>query len=599
MIVRQSELEQVLAKLESASEIAVDTETTGLLLYHEDRLFSLIAATEAEEFYFNFQPYDGLDPDLLLPCEVLDRIKPIFASLSKTFYLHNAKFDMAALARFGIELGGTVWCTEAMARIEFNDHMSYSLDDCVQRIGYKKDDKVMEYIKEHHLWEWEQIPGKKTRSKRLFFNKVPLDIIVPYAEKDARITFDLARHQAQAFADLAAGTPSTLPGVLTVACNERAVTKVFFDMERHGVLIDKSYCERSIEHETRRYREAASEFERLTGIPFTDSGKVLAQAFSKVGAKFGTTDKGNPSFTDDVLATLDSPIARVVQEYRDAYKRANTYYRNFLYFADAQGRIHANARQAGTGTGRVSYTEPNLQNLNKEEGDAEFKVRRAFVPTPGNCWISIDYKAMEFRMLVDYAKLKRLADKILAGLDPHDETAKLVGIPRKQAKTLNFGLLYGMGVSLLAETLGVPVEEASRIKRQYFDALPEVEVLIRSVTRAASLRGHIFNWAGRRSYFPNPEFSYKAPNFLIQGGCADVVKFAMVKIHQLLQGKRSRLTIQVHDELNLDMHPSELHLLPEIVGIMENVYPHKVLPLQCSVSHSWTSWGDLVEGAPN
>lgn len=603
MIVLRSRFTKVLEHLAGVKDLALDSETTGLLPYHGDFLFSLILADERESFYFNFQGYPDADSDHVLSREEhLQALKPLLEDPDRTWRLANAKFDMHFLAREGLLLAGRIHCTEVAARLEYNDHLTYSLDACAERaLGVRKDDQVKAYVRDHHLWEWEQTPGKKTRSKRLFFNRVPLEIIAPYGEKDARLTFDLARHQKAQLEALAhdAKRPPKLPALTRVHDTECRLTRTCFRMERTGVRVDREYCERAIRFEDDRARIAAREFERVSGETFVDSNQALTRAFAKVGEKPGRTEKGNPSFTDEVLSELKSPLAALVQTYRDASKKANTYYRNFLYFSDHQGFLHANIRQAGTATGRFSYSDPNLQNLNKEEGvTSEFRVRRSFRPRPGNVWVSIDYKAMEFRMMVDYAKQRGLAERIKAGLDPHDETAKMTGLSRKQAKTLNFGLLYGMGIEKLGLALDIPYDEARSVREQYFAALPEVQEFIRSVMRAAQINKRLFNWAGRIYHFPNPDWAFKGPNYLIQGGCSDVVKIAMNQIDDLLSDRKSKMIIQVHDSIELDMDPHELHLVKEITGIMENVYPAKMLPLEVSVGHSWESWGDVVDGLP-
>lgn len=599
VVVNQSELSEVLAYLKTKKFLALDTETTGLRWYHEDRLFSLIIADERQSYYFNFQNYPGVPMSMVLDRGVFDQFKPLFSEPGVTYAMHNSKFDMAMLAKEGLFLNGVIHDTLVMARVEYNEHLNYSLEACAERIGLKKNDEVEKYISKHHLWEWEQIPGKKTRTKRLFFDQVPFELIHRYAEQDARVTYDLAVHQSQAFKEIADKTPQGVPTLLQLAEMESKLTHVCFAMERTGILIDREYCVKAIQHEAYQYAMATQEFETLTGMPFKDSNQVLAKAFTEAGEKYPMTEKGNPSFTDDVLEGLKTPLAQVVQRYRAAYKRANTYYRNFFFYADQSDRIHANIKQAGTGTGRFSYSEPNLQNLNKEEDNTlQFKVRRAFIPTPGYCFVSIDYAQLEYRLMADYANEAPLIAKIKAGMDVHEATAEMMGVSRKEAKTLNFMLLYGGGAQKLADALELTLEKAQALKRKYFKALPMVQEFIRNVMRVAETRGYIRNAYGRLCYFPDASFAYKAPNYLIQGTGGDTAKLGMIKIHEFFKGKKSRLLVNIHDEILAECHESELHLVPEMVEILRNVYPYKRLPMDCSVSHSRTSWADLVDGPP-
>jgi DNA polymerase-1 len=240
-----------------------------------------------------------------------------------------------------------------------------------------------------------------------------------------------------------------------------------------------------------------------------------------------------------------------------------------------------------------------MQNISKDE-DAElpFPIRRAFVPRPDYIFVMIDYNQMEFRLMLDYAGELELIEQIIDGHDPHQATAELVNIPRKPAKTLNFGLLYGMGIKKLALQIGVPVDEAARFKYKYFDALPKVQMFLRKTSKRAEKASLVRDWLGRAFHFPDPEFAYKAANAIIQGGCASVVKIAMVRLGKLLEGKKSRMLLQVHDELIFEVHKDELYLVEKLQEIMETVYPYRHIPLTCSVSHSLKSWGEPVEGFP-
>lgn len=606
MIVRQQDVVEVLLKLAGYSHLALDTETTGLRPYHGDRLFSLVIATDKDAFYFNFQGYPGLDSDFQLLRQELraPHFRALFGDSARTWYLHNSKFDLAILAQDGVALSGHIHDTLAIARVEYNEHMRYGLDECAKRIGLEKSNAVEEYIQKNKLYILETVPGQTKRFKRKFFDRVPLEIMVPYACQDARVTYQLARHQHEALGKIAASVPTGAPSILSVASNEKSLTKVCFEMEQEGIKVDKAYCTEALDYEQKRYQEAARVFEGLTGIAFVDSNKTLATAFSRLGEAYGTTAKGNPSFTDAVLSKLNSPLAKIVQTYRGAYKTANTYYSNLLYHADERGIIHPNMRQAGTTTGRFSYADPNLQNIPKdEEGEKNsYPVRRAFIPKRSeNILLSLDYDQMELRMMLEYAGQMDLIAKINEGMDPHQSTADLVGCTRREAKVVTFGLIYGMGVDLLGLTLGISRNDAIDLRAQYFDALPNVQRFIRQVMRVAEGRGYVFNWYGRRYYFPDATYAYIAPNYVIQGGCAEVVKIAMNRVAGFLSSQRdiqTRMILQVHDELVFEMPRTEYHLIPEIKNIMETVYPYKHIRLTCGVDYSDKNWADKTEGIP-
>jgi DNA polymerase-1 len=171
-------------------------------------------------------------------------------------------------------------------------------------------------------------------------------------------------------------------------------------------------------------------------------------------------------------------------------------------------------------------------------------------------------------------------------------------VTRYEAKTINFMLLYGGGVSKLAEALKCREWDAKQKRKKYFSTLRGVSKFVGQVQEVAKKRGYIISWLGRLSYFPDPEHAYKAPNSLIQGGTADVVKLALNRCCEHLRGKLSAPLLQVHDELVFELHKSELHLAPELLRIMETVFPHKYIGLTCTPEHSWKSLADKVEGYP-
>ncbi len=582
----------VVQDLSLVNTYALDCETTGINPFQGDRLFAIVICTGTISYYFNFQEYPDLDPSLVLDASHLHKLKRVLEDPSKTFYCHNAKFDMAFLEKEGIELQGKIHCTMAVARILHNNHLSYTLKACVERIGLEKSEAVEEYIRKHRLWEWQEIPGKKTRFKRKFFGRVSFNAMSSYSHTDGKVTFALGQFQRTSIRE----------DETRVYDNETRFTQVAYGIEKTGIRIDPIYCEKAAAHEQARAEEAVKTFEKLTQTKFLDSAKLFTKAFSAVAQSLPKTDKGNTSFDDEALKSLREdpahwPIAEAILCHRDASKKLNSYYRNFLHFADSEGIVHPNIRQSGTATGRVSIVDPALQTVNKEEDKkAEYSVRKSFIPRDGYFFVEMDYKAMEFRMLIDYAGEGSLAKKILAGLDPHQATADLVRIDRRSAKTISFGLLYGMGVTKLGESLGITTEQARHLKNKYFSALPKVEYFISNVTRTAKERGFVFNWLGRRSYFPDPTFAYKAVNYLIQGGAADAVKAAMNRMHEFLQKKKSRMVLQIHDAVLFEISFSEIDIIPTLKRFMEEAYPpRKCLPMEVSVEYSLHSWGELTK----
>lgn len=614
MIVTKENFLDVVDLLEKEIEIALDTETFGLRTYHGDVLFSIILTTSQNKYYFNFIDYvPKLEAKFILPREWLPKMAGIWKGKDKLWFIQNAaNFDLCVLAVDGIFLEGTIHCTKAIGRIEYNEHMSYSLEAQLSRIGDKKDDAVMNYINEHKLYTKVSVPGKATKVKLMRFNEVPFETIVPYGEQDAHGTFNLAKHQINSIREKDKSSP---PGreLQRVMENERRLQKTIFRMRHRGVLIDLKYCERAIKYEFDREEKAKAAFKRETGRDYLSSPQMFESVFESEKSKWEFTDKGNPSFESGTLAKFDNPAAKMVLQVRDA-KSKSDFYNGFLYHADSKGFIHPNYNPEGTRHGRFSSSEPNWQNLTSEESEeelaGEFIVRRAIIPRPGHILIMPDYDQMEYKFMLEMAcrtvqEDTDFAKKIRAGMDFHTVTVENAGsrnvkISRNQAKTTNFLTIYGGGNKKLAENLGITQHQAYLIRQAIFDSAPEVDTYISTIMDVARKRKFIINWLGRRCYFPNSNFAYRAPNYHISGGCADVVKVAMNRIDEYLLDKKSAMIMTVHDELPCEIHEDEIDTVPRMVKqIMEEAFPYKYVPLTAGMEYSTKSLGDKQKGWPS
>lgn len=595
MLVTYDNHDDIVDLLCNQQVLALDTETSGLRAHGGDSLFAIIFATVDQEFYFNYN-IGGLHH------ETMQSLQQIFNSPSRLIYLHNARFDLAFLAKESLELKCKIHDTMSLMRLINNDLPSYSLDNLSKLCLKKdKDDKVKEYILKNKLWKWERIPGKLVRNKKLHFDKVPLEIIQPYAELDARLTYDLGQYQYKEicrlhkYADL-----NKEPSFGKLYTNERDLTKTVFRMEQRGVKIDLEYCKEARKHENMRLKEGKQKFYDLTSQEYQDSGKlfekVIPKEFQTMGKPSEKTSKISPTFAYDAIAHLygSNDIITTILDCRDAKSRSN-YYEGFLYYADQDGILHASFNQGGTATGRFSSSNPNLQNLTKEEGQDlahPYIIRRAIVPRPGYFFLMIDFQAMEYRLMLDLAGAEGLIEKVKGGLDVHQATADMAGITRKQAKTVNFGILYGIGLEKLGKQLGVSKDRAAKLRSDVFSASPEIRDFIFSTTARAKESAWSINWMGRRCNFEDKNFCYRAPNYEIQGGCADIIKIAMNKIDEFLVDKRSKMVLTIHDEIVVEVHADEKEIIEPIISIMENTYPHKLLPMKCEASASWKSLAD-------
>jgi DNA polymerase-1 len=587
VLVTKDNYVRVAGALNGEDTFGFDTETYGVEFM--DRLFAIQIATRKDVYYFNFHDYGDGTP--VLNRRAIAGLHFLFKDPKRMWYIHNSKFDLRRLALEGMYINGPVHCTQMAARFVYNQHQTYSLDACLKRIGLKKDDAVGNYIKEHKLWEWVTHTGKKSRTKKKFFDKVPFDIMFEYGCWDAEAVRILGEKQRE-----------QLKGEKYYE-NDLELEKVCYLLEESGIKTDTDYARRGYIWELEQQEIAKQRLTEISGEPYKSGPKWLRSTFDKFGVEYQINEKtNNPVFDKKALQKIDHPIVDEILAYRRHEKYAGTYYATYK----EQETIHAFIKTFGTDTGRFSYAEPNLQNVPKEEdldNDIPFQVRGCFKPRADHCFVMVDFDQQEFRLLLDYAGehdlIRRINDH---GEDVHQATADMVGVSRKMAKTLNFGLLYGMGAEKLAGSLGVSVAEAKSIKRQYFARLPMVQRFIRRVIETAETRGHIKTWVGRKLYFPNKDFAYKAPNHLIQGGCGDIARHAMVSLQkEIFEGIRSNMLLQVHDELLFEVHRDELDIIPAIVNIMENTYePFNGMKLTCGVEHSWESWGKryVNEGVP-
>lgn len=567
---RPDEAQWIIGQLQDDRFLSVDTETTGL--EWRDRLFCATISTEHDDFYFDKEDIHDLDH--------------IFADPARIWIMQNAPFDLRMLRHAGVELAGTLGELQVAARLVRNDGVSqkwYSLALQAKRHGWEKYTIVEDEIQKKKLYEI-RTPRIGQPEKQPRYDWVDRKILQVYAMHDTRLTRDLCKKYISQF-DMVDGNHAK------VWNNECSLTRVVFEMEWRGIGLDIPYTRGAMDHEQAKLDKLYREFHASSGIEYVDSGQTFEKVFTKYGMPIVRTPKGNPSFTDEVLEKYDHPVAEAIRAIRSSEKMISTYYRNMLNLyeplSDTLGVIRPSMWQAGTRTGRFSYSNPNLQNLPKEEDSKEkYVTRGCFVPRPGKCFLSLDYSQQEYRLMLAYANEKAVIEQVMAGMDVHQATADLLGISRSYAKTLNFAILYGAGIEKIARMLKCSKQEAKRLKLLYFMKLPNVERFIDQVIRTGRARGFVHNWFGRRLY-ADKEFCYALPNHLIQGGGADVCKVAMVRI-----GPDAPMVAQIHDQLIFEEDFDDN--LPEKAArykqIMEDAFPEKNgIRLKVDVSWSKTS----------
>ena len=545
--------------------ISIDTESTGL--EESDRPFCATISGQGFDVY----------------TENPEEARSLVHS-ANGLYLQNTKFDARMLSHWGIDVfkRPTYDCA-FMSRILRNDHMQYSLAAQAKRQGMEKSTAVDAALKAgNHYEQRRDYFGRPYKVPR--YDKIDRNILRQYAILDSKITYNLGTYY-HTVADA---------NDRVVMDMESRLTPVCYAMERRGVMLNREYTLRGMYHEKALLDGYKKQWKDRTGVDFVNSAKSVSK---HIAASLPLTDDSNPSLTDDVIEELlptvsegDKERLLLVRNIRTYDKRISTYYESYLNKAGlVDDVVHPTMWQAGTRTGRFSYSDPNLQNIPKEEDSVEpFVIRGCFRPRPGYSFISFDYSQMEYRMLADYAGEMDVINAVVAGKDFHQVTADMFGVTRKMAKTINFAILYGAGDAKLALMLGISVQEARRLKDKYFMALPKVERLVNDIISVGRGRGFVNNWIGRKLY-ADKEHCYALPNHLIQGGGADVVKLAMIQIADYLKGKDVHMVLQIHDQLIFE-YPNGMDMTYArgIKEIMENEYISKSgkmkLTVDCSVS---------------
>lgn len=391
---------------------------------------------------------------------------------------------------------------------------------------------------------------------------------------------------------------------------ELPLVKVLFDMERTGFSIDKTVLSDLNE-------KYASELDSLTQEIYLFSGRnfninsprqLAAVLFEDLKLPSGKKNKSGFSVGAEVLNDIKDlhPVVPLVLRYRQISKLKSTYTEGILKIVAPSGRLHTEFRQALTSTGRLSSVEPNLQNIPARDAEGR-EIRKAFIPSPGNLLVSADYSQIELRLMAHFSGDEKLIQAYKDGMDIHTSTAaEIFGIPpeavtsemRRGAKAVNFGIIYGISDWGLANNLSVSPKQAKTFITKYLDTYPKVKEYMDSNVEYAREHGYVVTSEGRRRYIPeikSPNRNLRAfgeraaMNMPLQGTAADIIKIAMIKVAEALKGKKSKLILQVHDELIVDTTPDELETVKSILkSDMENAVSLSVpLTVNVAVGPNW------------
>lgn len=552
-----------LTQLKNADVFAFDTETDGLD-YMTANLIGVSFAVEEGKAAYVPVAHDYLDaPEQLDRDWVLAQLKPLLEDKNLAKVGQNLKFDASIVARYNIDMQG----------IKFDTMLeSYVYNSVVGR--HDMDSLALRYL-EHKNISFEDIAGKG--KKQLTFNQIDLEQAGPYAAEDADITLRL--HNAL-YPKLEAD--DKLKKVFETI--EMPLVPVLSRMERTGVYIDSmllgaqsiELAQRLDEIEKLAYELADQEFN------LSSPKQLQAILFEKMGLPvIKKTPSGTPSTNEEVLQelALDYPLPKLLLEYRGLAKLKSTYTDKLPKMVNAAtGRVHTSYHQSGTVTGRLSSSEPNLQNIPVRNSEGR-RIRQAFVAKPGYKILAVDYSQIELRIMAHLSGDQALLDAFREGKDIHAATAaEILGLAiddvtteqRRRAKAINFGLIYGMSAFGLAKQLDMGRNEAQDYMNVYFERYPGVLEYMESTRNSAAEQGYVETLFGRRLYLPDIKArnglrrkaaERAAINAPMQGTAADIIKFAMIAVDEWVQQQpqgQVSLLMQVHDELVFEVEASVL-----------------------------------------
>jgi len=592
-VLTEAHLKEWVVKIKAAELIAVDTETTSLDYMVADLVGISIAVEAGQAAYIPFgHDYLGV-PEQLSRELVLAALKPLLEDSMIKKVGQNLKYDMSVFAQHGVNLQG----------IEFDTMLeSYVLDSVATR--HDMDSLAEKYLGEETI-KFSDVAGKGVG--QLTFNQVALEEAGPYAAEDADITLRL--HQAL-WPQVSA--QSALAKVFTDI--ELPLVPVLSRIERAGALVDDTLLFQQSQELALRIAELEREAWDLAGQEFNlASPKQLGEIlFTKLEIPvLKKTAKGAPSTKEEVLQelALDYPLPKVLIEHRGLAKLKSTYTDKLPVMINrATKRIHTSYNQSGTATGRLSSSDPNLQNIPVRNAEGR-RVRQAFIPAKGSKMVAADYSQIELRIMAHLSEDPSLLAAFAAGQDIHRATAaevfsthpdEVTVDQRRSAKAINFGLIYGMSAFGLAKQLNIGRKQAAEYIDTYFDRYPGVLNYMNSVRSRAAEAGYVETFFGRRLYLPEinsrngmrrQAAERTAINAPMQGTAADIIKLAMISVDDWLQnsGLRSVMIMQVHDELVLEVPMDELQIVSEgLKQRMESAASLKVpLLVDVGVGDNW------------
>jgi DNA polymerase-1 len=561
-------LKQVIKDASKSKVIALDTETTGLDYMDADLVGISLSFKAGEAFYIPLQHQDDSIKQLDLDV-VLKELKPLLEDSTNKIIGQNIKFDRNVLAKYGVNISSIKNDTMMM---------SYVLDASATRHNL---DALSSYYLNYKTSTFEEVAGKGV--KQVTFDQVPIEAATNYAAEDADITLRLYEELY----------PKLENEKSLKKLNEEIeipLIEVLSDMEQNGAILNSKILNSQSKDLTNRIKKLEKKAYDIAGEEFNlgSTKQLRALFFEKLNYRIiKKTPGGQPSTDEKVLAELaeEYELPKVLLEHRTLSKLKSTYTDKLPdQISPSTGKVHTSFHQAVTTTGRLSSSDPNLQNIPIRTEDGR-RIRQAFEPSVDHNFISADYSQIELRVMAHMSKDSGLLTAFQEGEDVHSKTAsevfnveleEVTADMRRNAKAINFGLIYGISAFGLGKQLGISRNLAAEYMAMYFEKYPGVKEYMESTKELASQNGYVETLFGRRLYLRDINASNAmrrqaseraAINAPVQGTAADIMKVAMIKMHKSIkkEGVEAKLILQVHDELILDTPKKEIDT---VVGLV-------------------------------
>jgi DNA polymerase-1 len=590
-VLSQETWDKLFQRLSTEKRFAIDTETTSLD-YRIAEMVGFSVAFDANDAYYIplAHDYEGA-PEQLNRDAIIQQIKPILEDPSVEKIGHHLKYDAHIFENHGIHLQG--WYFDTMLA-------SYVLNAVTTRHGM--DDVARVYLS-HLTTTFEQVAGKGAKQKT--FNQIEIETAGHYAAEDAHVTYRLYEVLERKLKEI--------PELINILHHiEMPVASVLATMEENGIELDLSFLDQLSVDFANTIQNLENQIIEIAGESFNvgspkQVGEVL---FEKLGLKGGKkTATGQYSTSEAVLEKIDHPITELIIEYRGLTKLRSTYTEALVKQANPDThRVHTSYHQALTATGRLSSTDPNLQNIPIRE-EIGRQIRKAFIAPQGRVLLAADYSQIELRLMAHFSQDDALVDAFQNGQDVHRRTAsEVLGVAlenvtsdqRRQAKAVNFGLLYGMSEFGLIRQLGFTREESQNYIKQYFHRYPGIYEYMQRTRQVALEQGFVETITGRRLYTPDIDArnmmvrkgaERAAINAPLQGSAAEIIKMAMIEVNKILPQDQAKLLLQVHDELVFEVDETIAdQLAAQIKDVMQKVVTLSV-PLVVEVGQG-KNWGE-------